>query len=161
MGERAWELNEAYFDDGYSHRHRNVYDRAAWSARLNATLDLFASAQSREFVGALTGRECGGETTEAGLSIWVIPAFLSIAPAMVTLVRALLTRQVLVSLVAGIWCGSFFVNGYNPASSLLRVFDTYLVEAMAGKQQQQPLIPLSLHLTTCPLPTLPSGRLFT
>ena len=65
IGERAWELNEAYFDDGYSHRHRNVYDRAAWSARLNATLDLFASAPSREFVGALTGRECGGETTGA------------------------------------------------------------------------------------------------
>ena len=28
-------------------------------------LDLFASAPSREFVGALTGRECGGETTGA------------------------------------------------------------------------------------------------
>ena len=26
----AWELNEAYFPDGYHHRHHNVYDQAGW-----------------------------------------------------------------------------------------------------------------------------------
>ena len=61
----AWELNEAYFPDGYGHRHWNVYDRDLWSARLNATLDVFASQVSQRFVESLTGRDCSGVTTGA------------------------------------------------------------------------------------------------
>ena len=61
----AWELNEAYFPDGYAHRHSNAYDRGAWSARLNATLGVFESEASAEYMGRLTGRDCAGETTGA------------------------------------------------------------------------------------------------
>ena len=61
----AWELNEAYFPDGYGHRHNNVYDRESWSARLNATLDVFAHEASQRFMKELTGRDCSGPTVGA------------------------------------------------------------------------------------------------
>jgi len=61
----AWELNEAYFPDGYGHRHHNVYDSSSWSARLNATLDVFTSAASQAFMKELTGRDCTGTTVGA------------------------------------------------------------------------------------------------
>ena len=61
----AWELNEAYFADGYHHRHHNVYDRSSWSARLNATLATLASPASQRFMQELTGRDCSGETQGA------------------------------------------------------------------------------------------------
>jgi len=61
----AWELNEDYFPDGYAHRHHNVYDHGAWSARLNTTLGVFAHAASQRFMQELTGRDCSGETTGA------------------------------------------------------------------------------------------------
>ena len=60
-----WELNEAYFPDGYAHRHHNVYDKSSWSARLNATLEMFAAPASQRFVSELTGRDCSGETVGA------------------------------------------------------------------------------------------------
>ena len=61
----AWELNEAYFPDGYAHLHNNVYERSSWSARLNATLDMFAAKASSAFISKLTGRDCTGDTTGA------------------------------------------------------------------------------------------------
>lgn len=61
----AWELNEAYFPDGYHHRHHNVYDQASWSARLNASLAMLSSAASQRFMQELTGRDCSGETQGA------------------------------------------------------------------------------------------------
>ena len=61
----AWSNNEEYFEDGYHHRHQNVYDRSLWSARLNATLDVFSSSVSQKLIERLTGRDCSGETTGA------------------------------------------------------------------------------------------------
>lgn len=61
----AWELNEAYFPDGYGHRHHNVYDRSDWSARLNSTFDVFRDEASKAFMAKLTGRDCSGETVGA------------------------------------------------------------------------------------------------
>lgn len=61
----AWELNEAYFPDGYHHRHHNVYDQGSWSARLNATLAMMAAPASQRFMQELTGRDCSGETQGA------------------------------------------------------------------------------------------------
>ena len=60
-----WELNEAYFDDGYHHKHHNCYDKGLWSARMNMTLGVFTHAASKDFVGTLSARDCGGETTGA------------------------------------------------------------------------------------------------
>lgn len=63
--EVAWELNEAYFPDGYGHRHHNVYDRESWSARLNETLGVFMHEASKRFMSELTSRDCTGETVGA------------------------------------------------------------------------------------------------
>ena len=60
-----WSLNEAYFADGYHHHHHNVYDQALWSARLNATFDVFRHDDSKRLMAELTGRDCGGEVTGA------------------------------------------------------------------------------------------------
>ena len=43
----SWELNEAYFPDGYAYKHHNVYDLGSFSARLNATLGVFTDPASQ------------------------------------------------------------------------------------------------------------------
>jgi len=60
-----WDLNEAYFPDGYGHRHHNVYDKGSWSARLNATAAMFSDSGSQKLMQRLTGRDCTGETVGA------------------------------------------------------------------------------------------------
>ncbi len=71
-----------------------------------------------------------GETT----SQWkphlrTLPGWLSILPPLAAIVLALLTREALIALFAGIWMGALFVYDFNPLLALLRVFDTHLVAA--------------------------------
>lgn len=59
-----------------------------------------------------------------------LPGFLSILPPIAAILLALLTKQALIALFAGVWMGTFFIYDYSPFSSLVRIFDTHLVEAV-------------------------------
>ncbi|HJL15722.1 MAG TPA: Na+/H+ antiporter NhaC family protein [Sandaracinaceae bacterium LLY-WYZ-13_1] len=61
----------------------------------------------------------------------VIPAWLSILPPLLAILLAVLLREVVVALVAGIWLGATFIHGYDPFAGLLRTADTYAVGALA------------------------------
>ncbi len=64
-------------------------------------------------------------------SLRVIPGILSILPPLLAIVLALLLRQVIVSLFAGVWLGAIFVFGYDPLGGFLRVLDHYIINALA------------------------------
>ncbi len=55
-----------------------------------------------------------------------IPGLLSLVPPLLAIVLAVLLRQALLALFAGIWVGAFFVHDYDPFVGLVRTFDTYL-----------------------------------
>lgn len=76
----------------------------------------------------------GAVPLEQNVSSRVIPGILSILPPLLAIVLALLLRQVVVSLVAGIWLGATFVFGYDPFAGFLHVLDHYIVGALADKQ---------------------------
>mgnify|MGYP005748891139 CR=1 FL=1 len=62
-----------------------------------------------------------------------IPMWLSILPPLIAIVLALIFREVLLALFAGIWVGGFVVYGLSFKSmftGLLAVGDTYLMEAL-------------------------------
>ena len=56
----TWSRNEDYFDDGYHFRHYNVYDTNDFSPLFHAVNELFDSQATKEFMSALTGRDCRG-----------------------------------------------------------------------------------------------------
>ncbi|MCK9994817.1 MAG: Na+/H+ antiporter NhaC family protein [Candidatus Krumholzibacteria bacterium] len=58
--------------------------------------------------------------------------WLSIIPPVLAIGMALVTRQVVVALLLGVYCGSLIITG-NPGSAFLRVGDTYLVGALADE----------------------------
>ena len=58
--------------------------------------------------------------------------WLSVVPPVLAIALALLTRQVIVSLLLGIWVGALILER-NLGTAFLRVGDTYLVEAIADK----------------------------
>jgi len=60
-----------------------------------------------------------------------MPAWLSSLPPLLAIVLAVALREVVVALVAGVWLGATFVNGYDPFIGLLRTADTYAVGALA------------------------------
>ena len=60
--------------------------------------------------------------------------WLSVIPPVLAIGMALVTRQVVVALLLGVYCGSLIITG-NPGSAFLRVGDTYLLGALAEKSR--------------------------
>lgn len=62
-------------------------------------------------------------------SIFVSPGWVSLLPPLVTLAMSAALGQVMVALLAGIWCGAAIVEQGDVFSAFLRTFDKYWVDA--------------------------------
>ncbi len=75
------------------------------------------------------------EVTLEGLraveTVRVVQGWLSIVPPLLAIALALIFRQVLISLFAGVWIGAFFIYDYNLFTGLLRTLDTYVIGSLA------------------------------
>lgn len=66
-----------------------------------------------------------------------IPLWTSLVPPLLTIILALIFKEVLISLFIGIWSGAILINGanfFNPMSwikSMMNVMDTYVIGALA------------------------------
>ncbi len=69
------------------------------------------------------------------LEVNVLHGVLSILPPVIAIVIALVFKQVVPALLAGIWLGSFFLSGFQPIASLLRIVDRYVVDTLAGPDE--------------------------
>ena len=67
-------------------------------------------------------------TTRA--SVRVLPGWLSLLPPIVAIALALVFREVVISLLAGIWLGALYTTGWNPLAALARSLDRYVVGAL-------------------------------
>ncbi len=75
------------------------------------------------------------------------PGWFSLAPPLVAILLALLFREVITALLAGIWLGALAVAGYNPLSALGLTIDTYAVPALADVDGgHAPIVVFSLLL---------------
>jgi Na+/H+ antiporter NhaC len=59
-----------------------------------------------------------------------LPGWLSILPPLLAVALALIFREVVISLFAGVWLGAFFIAGLDPFAGLLRVADRYALPAL-------------------------------
>ncbi len=57
--------------------------------------------------------------------------FVSILPTVFVIVLAWKSRQVILSIVFGIFLGATIINGYNPINGFLRTFDHYIIGSIA------------------------------
>ncbi len=63
--------------------------------------------------------------------IRILPGILSIIPPLLAIVLALVFRQVIISLLFGVYIGVVFVFDYNPFTAILRLIDTYVINAIS------------------------------
>lgn len=84
-------------------------------------------------VVTVSATTAGGRVVEGSWtpSLREVPGILSLMPPIVAIILAILLREALIALFAGVWIGAFFIHGYNPLSAFLRCFDTYLPRAVA------------------------------
>lgn len=59
-----------------------------------------------------------------------IPLWTSILPPLIAILLALIFKEVVISLFAGVWVGAFLASGYNFSRSLFTIIDTYIISAL-------------------------------
>jgi Na+/H+ antiporter NhaC len=70
-----------------------------------------------------------GETTQE-LQPTLTPGWFSLVPPLVAIAFALLFREVVTALFAGVWLGALAVAGFNPVAATWRVIDEFAVPAL-------------------------------
>ena len=78
--------------------------------------------------------------TKKETTINVIPGILSIVPPLLAIALALIFRQVIISLILGIFSGAIFINCYNPVTAFLRLIDKYVIEAISDVSHTQIIV---------------------
>ena len=85
----------------------------------------------------LSVRGTGGMEVSASTSIGpasgrtrVLPGWLALLPPLIAIALALAFREVVISLLAGVWLGALFLYDWNPLTALWRTLDTYIVGAI-------------------------------
>lgn len=61
----------------------------------------------------------------------LIPGWFSLLPPLLAIVLALVFREVVSSLFAGVWLGAMFLAGYNPLRAVTMTIDGFIREALA------------------------------
>jgi hypothetical protein len=73
--------------------------------------------------------EAGDESVE--LDPTLTAGWFSLLPPLLAILLALLFREVITALVAGVWLGALAVAGFNPVAGLWRMMDQFIVPAVA------------------------------
>ncbi len=84
-----------------------------------------------------------GDATES-VDAHYAPAWYSIVPPLVAILLALVFREVLAALFAGVWLGALAVAGFNPLAATWRTVDTFVVPALADNSGQTQIVVFSL-----------------
>jgi Na+/H+ antiporter NhaC len=74
------------------------------------------------------------------IAIRVVPGWLSVLPPLAAIILALITRQVLIALLAGVWFGASILFGYNPFLGFLYALSDYIGKAPADPDRISILI---------------------
>jgi len=73
-------------------------------------------------------------------SLNVIPGILSIIPPLLAIALALIFRQVIISLILGIYSGALFIYGFDPLTAFLRLIDKFIIEAVSDVSHTQIIV---------------------
>lgn len=75
-----------------------------------------------------------------------LPGWLSLIPPLLAIAFALIFREVVISLFAGVWLGALFLAGFDPIAATLRAVDRFLLGALTSDADRVAIVVFSLLL---------------
>ncbi len=75
-----------------------------------------------------------------------LPGWLSLIPPLLAIALALIFREVVVSLFAGIWLGALMLAGFNPITGTMAALDSFVLRALANDADRIAIAVFSLLL---------------
>ena len=116
----------------WASEHAALDSRSQGSLKLepfsSQNLEFVAAADSDNFKVTFESGDLGDPVSAEGRAL---SGWLSLLPPLVAIGLALITKQVLVSLMAGIFCGAFLVSG-SLFGGFSMTLDTYLIESVTN-----------------------------
>ena len=104
---------------------------------MGSVVEATAQGDSPVVIDELMTPEAGTATIEVtagplhrSTEIRALSGFLTVLPPLLAILLAVVFRQVIVALLAGIWLGAFLVSGFAPLPAILRVLDYYILTAL-------------------------------
>lgn len=76
----------------------------------------------------------------------LLPGWLSLVPPLLAIALALIFREVVVSLFAGIWLGALLIAGFNPISATTSALDEFVLGSLANDPDRVSIAMFSLLL---------------
>jgi len=108
--------------------HEQHFNLSLTEGTFDTTVIIDESADYEVYISGITGNT---------QSINVIPGFLSIIPPLIAILLALIFREVILSLILGIYSGAVFIYGFNPLTGLLRLIDKYIINSLSDVSHLQ------------------------
>ncbi len=88
----------------------------------------------------LTATSSGGASATAKATLRAIPGWLSAVPPLIAILLALVFKDVLLSLFAGVFLGAMILVGWHPITAFARTGDQFIVPAFADVSHVQIII---------------------
>ncbi|MFH1844523.1 MAG: Na+/H+ antiporter NhaC family protein [bacterium] len=132
-GEQASLLLQVTEEDGTT----RVLER--WDAAVVAGKATFATVRLRNPGGQWRLSFQSAQSVQ-DVPVRLLPGWVSLLPPLLAIGLALLTRQVYIALLLGIWFGVTGIYGWNPLLGFLHLGDRFLVEALADRSHASILI---------------------
>ena len=74
-----------------------------------------------------------GATATSKATAWLIPGAYTVIPFVVTIGLAIITQEVLTSLLVGVFLTSLLIYNFNPVIAFKRMLDDFLVHSVADE----------------------------
>jgi len=116
-------------DEGRFYEIRTVDGALLESGTVPPGATVTASGMTVESSDALPLTVRAGDRTHT-LDRPFAPGWFSILPPLIAILLALIFREVITALFAGVWLGALAVAGWNPVTATWRLIDTYAVPAL-------------------------------
>lgn len=129
---------EGFADSLKSLEMEFIKDGSAENFKINISEGAFDTALTISNSGNYRVVFSGIEREETTVN--VIPRILSIIPPLLAIALALIFRQVVISLILGIYSGALFIYGFNPLTAFLRLIDKYVIEAVSDVSHTQIIV---------------------
>jgi Na+/H+ antiporter NhaC len=110
---------------------------------VSATADKGGPVPVKELISPESGTavvEVRSGAIQKRVRVRVLNGFLTLLPPILAILLAVLLRQVVVALLAGVWLGAFLISGFRPLTALARVVDRYILNALTDTSHASILI---------------------
>eukprot|EP00049_Salpingoeca_infusionum_P025725 m.21425 g.21425 ORF g.21425 m.21425 type:complete len:889 (-) comp8281_c0_seq2:448-3114(-) len=116
-------------------------DNQTEELRTNALIDVASNVTGyHAWLVNMSTKQDMSASTSAAFNVHTLRGGLTLLPPLLTLLCVVVTKDVLLSLFAGVFLAAFTIYRFNPIAAFARTFDTFVLDALADNGHAQVIL---------------------